>query len=71
MYVVYIVLNLYIFHVSFSSGISEEGSRFGTWCLTPFSTILELHYISLRSILFGVAGKSNLKSLIHLPHNIV
>jgi hypothetical protein len=43
MYVVYIVLNLYIFHVNFSSGISEEGSMFGTWCLTPLSTILQLH----------------------------
>jgi hypothetical protein len=43
MYVVYIVLSLYIFHVVFSRGKSEESSRFGTWCLTPFSTILQLH----------------------------
>lgn len=57
MYVVYIVLSMYIFHVMFSRGISEDGSRFGTWCLTPFSTILQLHLISFRSVLFGVAWK--------------
>jgi len=33
MYVVYIVLNLYMFHVIFSRGKSEERTRFGTWCL--------------------------------------
>jgi len=31
MYVVYIVLSLYIYHVLFSRGKSEEGLRFGTW----------------------------------------